>query len=51
MRYLCLICAEKTMEQMPGNRLLPPAAAATVRVRDGRISTTDGPFETRRSER
>ena len=70
MRYLCLICAEKTMEQMPvpdarshladyaeftreirrsghfvdGNRLLPPAAAATVRVRDGRMSTTDGPF-------
>jgi hypothetical protein len=26
------------------NRLLPPAAATTVRVRDGRISTTDGPY-------
>lgn len=26
------------------NRLLPPAAATTVRVRQGRISTTDGPF-------
>jgi hypothetical protein len=27
-----------------GNRLLPPDTAATVRVRNGRISTTDGPF-------
>jgi hypothetical protein len=26
------------------NRLLPPDAAITVRVRGGRISTTDGPF-------
>ena len=26
------------------NRLLPPDTAVTVRVRDGRISTTDGPF-------
>ncbi len=26
------------------NRLLPPDAAATVRVRDGRVSVTDGPF-------
>jgi len=26
------------------NRLLPPEAATTVRVRQGRISTTDGPF-------
>jgi len=26
------------------NRLLPPATATTVRVRDGRISTTDGPY-------
>lgn len=26
------------------NRLLPPDAAITVRVRCGRISTTDGPF-------
>ncbi len=59
MKFLCLICAEKTMEQMPEadaeqhfqdytefteairrsghyvgcNRLLPPAAATTVRVR------------------
>lgn len=74
MKYLCLICAEKVMEQMPpadaerhfaeyvdftqeikrsghfvgANRLLPAAAATTVRVREGRVSTTDGPFaETR----
>jgi len=26
------------------NRLLPPDAATTVRVRDGRISVTDGPW-------
>jgi len=70
MKYLCLICAEKVMEQMPEadaerhfeeyaeftasirksghfigcNRLLPPHAATTVRVRNGRVSTTDGPF-------
>jgi len=70
MKYLCLICAEKVMEQMPPddaekhydeyaeftaairasghfvecNRLQPPSAATTVRVRGGKISTTDGPF-------
>jgi hypothetical protein len=70
MKFLCLICAEKTMEQMPEadaeqhfqdytefteairrsghyiscNRLLPPAAATTVRVRRGKIATTDGPY-------
>ncbi|MEW6268518.1 MAG: YciI family protein [Thermodesulfobacteriota bacterium] len=70
MKFLCLICAEKMMEQMPPataarhladyasftadirasghlidcNRLLPPATATTVRVRDGKVSTTDGPF-------
>jgi hypothetical protein len=70
MKFLCLICAEKVMEQMAEadaekhyqdyaefteairrsghfigcNRLLPPAAATTVRVRQGRISTTDGPY-------
>ena len=70
MKYLCLICAEKVMEQMSPedaerhyreyetyleeirtsghylgcNRLLPPAAATTVRVRNGKISTTDGPW-------
>ncbi len=70
MKYLCLICAEKVMEQMPSadadkhfeeyreftdsirrsghlvdcNRLLPPDAASTVRVRNGRLSVTDGPF-------
>jgi hypothetical protein len=70
MKYLCLICAEKVMEQMTPedaerhyreyetymeeirtsghylgcNRLLPPDAATTVRVRNGRISTTDGPW-------
>jgi hypothetical protein len=26
------------------NRLLPPATACTVRVRDGKVTTTDGPF-------
>jgi hypothetical protein len=70
MKFLCLICAEKVMEQMTDenaekhyleytefteairksghfvacNRLLPPAAATTVRVRNGRIATTDGPY-------
>ena len=70
MKYLCLICAEKVMEQMPAadaqkhyeeyreftenirksghyigcNRLQPPHAATTVRVRNGKVSTTDGPF-------
>ena len=70
MKYLCLICAEKVMEQMTAedaerhyreyesyideirasghylgcNRLLPPDAATTVRVRNGRIATTDGPW-------
>jgi hypothetical protein len=70
MKYLCLICAEKVMEQMPRadadkhfeeyreftdairqsrhyvgcNRLLPPDAASTVRVRHGRVSVTDGPW-------
>lgn len=30
------------------NRLLPPATATTLRVRNGQVSTTDGPFaETR----
>jgi hypothetical protein len=27
-----------------GNRLLPPATATTIRVRDGRVSTVDGPY-------
>lgn len=70
MEYLCLICAEKVMEQMPDadagrhfeeyrefteairrsghylgcNRLLPPAAATTIRVRNGKVSVTDGPY-------
>lgn len=70
MKYLCLICAEKVMEQMSEadaeqhyadyaeftdeirksghlidcNRLLPPAAATTIRVRKGQVSMTDGPF-------
>ena len=70
MKYLCLICAEKVMEQMPeadadahfreyaaftrdikasghfigANRLKPPDAATTLRVRDGKLLTTDGPF-------
>jgi hypothetical protein len=70
MKFLCLICAEKVMEQMPAevaerhfrdytaftdeirasghyagcNRLLPPDAATTIRVRDGKVSATDGPW-------
>ena len=70
MKFLCLICAEKVMEQMTEadaekhyqdytefteairrsghfigcNRLLPPGAATTVRVRQGKVSTTDGPY-------
>lgn len=70
MKFLCLICAEKVMEQMSEtaaekhyeeyteftesirksghlvdvNRLMPPQTATTVRVRNGKISTTDGPF-------
>ena len=70
MRFMCLICAEKVMEQMSDadatahfdeyarftadirrsghfvdcNRLQPPAAATTVRVRNDKVSTTDGPF-------
>ena len=70
MKYLCIICAEKVMEQMAAedaakhfdeyaeftesirksghylgcNRLQPPHAATTVRVRNGKVSTTDGPF-------
>lgn len=70
MKYLCLICAEKVMEQMTQadadahyreyaeftqairdsghfvgcNRLLPPESATTIRVRNGRVSTTDGPW-------
>jgi hypothetical protein len=70
MKFLCLICAEKVMEQMPDaaakahfdeyarftqdvrdsghfvdcNRLQPPASATTVRVRNDKVSTTDGPF-------
>ena len=70
MKFLCLIRAEKVMEQMPEaaaakhfedyraftaairqsghfvgcNRLLPPKAATTVRVRDGKTLTIDGPF-------
>jgi hypothetical protein len=70
MKYLCLICAEVVMEQMPkdfatkhfeeyadftasikrsghfvgGNRLTPAATATTIRVRDGKVTVTDGPF-------
>ena len=70
MKYLCLISAEKVMEQMPSadaarhydeyrhftddirdsghlvgcNRLLPPSAATTLRVRNGQVMLTDGPF-------
>lgn len=70
MKFLCLICAEKVMEQMTEadaerhyldyevftqairksghfvgcNRLLPAATATTVRMRQGKVTTTDGPF-------
>lgn len=70
MKYLCLVCAETMLEQMPEteagehleenrrfieeirrsghfvgvNRLLPPRAATTVRVRQGKVSVTDGPY-------
>lgn len=70
MKYLCLICAERMMEDFTpeyaaahfqeyaefteslrrrgqfigGNRLLPPSTATTVRVRDGAIAVTDGPY-------
>ena len=70
MKFLCLICADRMMEQMSKadaekhfeeyreftaairksghfvgcNRLLPPPAATTVRVRQGKVSTTDGPY-------
>jgi hypothetical protein len=70
MKFLCLICAETVMEQMPeadaqrhfeeyrefteairksghfigSNRLLPPDAATTIRVRQGKVSITDGPY-------
>jgi hypothetical protein len=70
MKFLCLICAEKVMEQMTPenaerhyreyeayirdirasghylgcNRLLPPDAATTVRVRNGKVAATDGPW-------
>ena len=70
MKFICLICAERVMEQMPeqdaanhfqeyaeftkdikrnghfisANRLTPADTAITVRVRNGKITTTDGPF-------
>ena len=70
MKFLCLICAERTMEQLQSaeaekhfddyteftkkirksghfvgcNRLLPPREAVTIRVRQGKISATDGPY-------
>ena len=70
MKYLCLIAAERVMEQMSDdearahydeyrdyiaairasghyvacNRLLPPGTVTTVRMRQGRVSTVDGPY-------
>jgi hypothetical protein len=70
MKYLCLIAAEKVMEQMTkadadqhyeeyreftddirrsghfvgANRLKPPADATTLRVREGKVLVTDGPY-------
>jgi hypothetical protein len=69
-KYLCLIAAERLLDQMPPDdaarhmeayreftegirnsgqylgchRLEPPAAAITVRTRNGKVFTTDGPF-------
>jgi hypothetical protein len=70
MKFLCLICAERVMEQMDAaaaerhyrdyseyivsirasghyvgcDRLLPPSAATTIRVRNGKVVVTDGPW-------
>ncbi len=70
MKFMCLICAEKVMEQMPeadaekhyqeyleftegikasghfigANRLKPAATATTIRVRNGKVLMSDGPF-------
>ena len=70
MKYLCLIRAEKLLEQVPpecaarhyeayqqfarevrqsghyvaSNRLLPPEQGTTIRVRQGRVTVTDGPY-------
>jgi len=70
MKFLCLICAEKVMEQMTEadaarhfeeyrefiaairasghyvacNRLVPPSGATTIRVRQGKVLATDGPY-------
>lgn len=70
MKYLCLICAEKVMEQLSeaeatkhyqeyaeftkeiktnghfigANRLKPANEATTIRVRNGKVMITDGPF-------
>jgi hypothetical protein len=70
MKFLCLICAERVMEQLTpeearqhyadygkftqairgsghfvgANRLQPPGTAVTVRVRNGKVSSTDGPW-------
>jgi len=70
MKYMCLISAEKVMEDFTeadakqhyqeyavftddikksghfvnANRLLPAATATTVRVRNGNVVVTDGPF-------
>lgn len=47
----CIACGEGMRESghwLGGNALQPVETATTVRVRDGKISTTDGPFaETR----
>ncbi|HEV8606839.1 MAG TPA: YciI family protein [Tepidisphaeraceae bacterium] len=70
MKYLCLICAEKVMEQLTpedaeyhfqeyseftesikknghfisANRLKPADSATTIRIRNGNVLVTDGPF-------
>ncbi len=35
---------QKTGQYVGGNRLQPSHAAATVRIRQGKLTTTDGPF-------
>jgi hypothetical protein len=70
MKYACLICADKVMEDLEphdaaahfeeyraftesirqsghyvaSNRLVPSSEATTIRVRDGKVLKTDGPF-------
>src|SRR3954463_7986694 len=42
--YAAYKAVNETPGVVPGNGLQPPATATTVRVRDGKPLTTDGPF-------